>query len=230
MDILIRILSIALENKWRLVAGYVSMIFSVLATLAIPTLLGLAVDEMLSDYVNRETLVWMAVILFVLCLLRGLFDYGRIYFTDTLSQMVTYKLRNLLYDKWQNLSFAYHDQEHTGDLMSRATADIESMRRFINLGMVRSLHILFMIVVVAILMIRIDLFLAMVSLIFVPVLIIRATTIIYKLRLLWAKVQEVTGELITILQENLSGIPVVKAFAAEEYENCLLYTSPSPRD
>lgn len=218
MNILIRILSIALENKWRLVAGYVSMIFSVLATLAIPTLLGLAVDEMLSDYVNRETLVWMAVILFVLCLLRGLFDYGRIYFTDTLSQMVTYKLRNLLYDKWQNLSFAYHDQEHTGDLMSRATADIESMRRFINLGMVRSLHILFMIVVVAILMIRIDLFLAMVSLIFVPVLIIRATTIIYKLRLLWAKVQEVTGELITILQENLSGIPVVKAFAAEEYE------------
>ena len=122
MNILIRILSIALENKWRLVAGYVSMIFSVLATLAIPTLLGLAVDEMLSDYVNRETLVWMAIILFVLCLLRGLFDYGRIYFTDTLSQMVTYKLRNLLYDKWQNLSFAYHDQEHTGDLMSRATA------------------------------------------------------------------------------------------------------------
>ncbi|MFL2645609.1 MAG: ABC transporter ATP-binding protein [Dehalococcoidia bacterium] len=218
MVILLRILSIALENKWRLVAGYVSMIFSVLATLAIPTILGLAVDEMLSDFVDRQTLVWMAVLLFVLCLLRGLFDYGRIYYTDTLSQMVTYKLRNLLYDKWQNLSFAYHDNEHTGDLMSRATADIESMRRFINLGMVRSLHIIFMIIVVAILMMRIDLFLAMVSLIFVPILIIRATTIIYKLRILWANVQEVTGQLITILQENLSGIPVVKAFAAEEYE------------
>ena len=218
MDILVRILSIALENKWRLIAGYVSMILSVLATLAIPKVLGLAVDEMLSTFVDRQTLLWMAILLFVLCLLRGLFDYGRIYCTDTLSQMVTYKLRNLLYDKWQNLSFAYHDNEHTGDLMSRATADIESMRRFINLGMVRSLHILFMIIIVAILMIQIDFFLATVSLIFVPVLIFRATTIIYKLRILWAKVQEVTGELITILQENLSGIPVVKAFAAEEYE------------
>ena len=161
----------ALENKWRLIIGYVSMIFSVLATLAIPTVLGLAVDEIVSSFVDRRTLLIMALLLFVLCLLRGLFDYGRVYCTDTLSQQVTYKLRNMLYDKWQNLSFAYHDNEHTGDLMSRATADIESMRRFINLGMVRSLHIVFMIIVVAILMIRIDFFLAMVSLIFVPCLL-----------------------------------------------------------
>ena len=194
------------------------MVLSVIATLAIPKILGQAVDEMLSEFVHINTLMWMAIALFICCLLRGIFDYGRTYCTDSLSQKVTYKLRNLLYDKWQNLSFAYHDNEHTGDLMSRATADIESMRRFINLGMIRSLHIIFMIIVTTVLMVQIDVFLAAMSLIFVPILVIRASTIIYKLRLLWAEVQEITGQLITILQENLSGIPVVKAFAAEEYE------------
>ena len=74
--------------------------------------------------------------------MRGVADLARTYTTDSLSQKVAYDLRNLLYDKLQHLSFAFHDSEHTGNLMSKATADVEQIRRFVNLGLVRSLDVL----------------------------------------------------------------------------------------
>jgi len=106
----------------------------------------------------------------------------------------------------------------TGSLMSRATADVEGVRMFINMGVIRAGFVITMIVGIAVAMLLTDVKLALVSLAFVPILGWRAVVSSRSLRRIWLRVQELTGDLVTVLQENLSGIRVVKAFAAEEYE------------
>jgi ABC-type multidrug transport system fused ATPase/permease subunit len=151
-------------------------------------------------------------------LLRGFSDLARTYTTDSLSQLVSYDLRNLLYDKLQHLSFGYHDKEHTGNLMSKATSDIEGVRRFVNMGLVRSLDVAIRVIAITSILMFLNWKLALISLVFVPFVVLRSTLVLRKLRAMWLHVQEVMGESVTILQENLVGIHVVKAFGSEEYE------------
>ena len=80
-----------------------------------------------------QVLGTFTVALLAASLCRGFFDFARTYTTDSLSQFVSYDFRNLIYDKLQHLIFAYHDKEHTGNLMSKATADVEAIRRFVNM-------------------------------------------------------------------------------------------------
>ena len=195
-------------------------------SLALPWLFGDAIDLMVGwdgdrfavrEFVLSELLLFGVGILLV-SLGRGFCDFGRTYTTESLSQKVSFDCRNLLYDKLQNVSFAFHDKEHTGDLMSRATADVEAMRRFVNLGMIRSLDVVVRIVAIPLILFFVNWQLALVSMIFVPALVLRSSLVMRALRRKWLHVQEVMGESVTVLQENLAGMHVVKAFASEDYE------------
>ena len=150
--------------------------------------------------------------------MRGFLDFARTYATDSLSQKVSYEIRNRFYDKLQHLSFAYHDKEHTGDLMSKATADVEAIRRFVNMGLVRALEVVVRVVALLAILIFMNWELTLISLAFVPFIVIRSSMVMGRLRRMWLEVQLRMGEAVTILQENLVGIHVVKAFASEEYE------------
>jgi ATP-binding cassette subfamily B protein len=123
-----------------------------------------------------------------------------------------------MYDKLQHLSFAYHDKEHTGNLMSKVTSDVEAIRRYVNMGMVRGLEVPLRVIAIVALMSTVNWQLTLLSLVFLPFLVLKSSFVVVRLRAMWLHVQEVMGELVTILQENLSGIHVVKAFASEEYE------------
>ena len=164
------------------------------------------------------TLLILALALLGASLCRGFFDFGRTYTTDSLSQLVSFDFRNYIYDKLQHVSFAYHDKEHTGNLMSKATADVEAVRRWINMGLVRSLEVAVRVTAITVILAFLNWELALLSLVFVPFLVLRSTLVMAKLRRMWLHVQEVNGELVTVLQENLVGIHVVKAFASEEHE------------
>ena len=146
---------------------------------------------------------------------RGLFDFFRTYTSESLSQLVTYDLRNRFYDKLQNVSFAFHDKEHTGNLMSKATSDIETVRRFVMMGMIRAPEVAVRLIAIVCILMIMDWKLALISLSLTPLLVIRSSLVMRRMRRMWARVQEVTGEMVTILQENLTGIHVVKAFAAK---------------
>ena len=102
--------------------------------------------------------------------------------------------------------------------MSRATADVEAMRRFVNLGMIRSLDVVIRILAIPIILFVVHWQLALVSMIFVPAIILRSSFVMRALRRKWLHVQEVMGQSVTVLQENLAGMHVVKAFASEDYE------------
>ena len=223
--------------------SYLSFFGAIGFSLFVPHLVGGAIDEiagttsdshtwldpfanlMLSLFASivgagtgAQILLVFALALLLSTMLRGLCDFARTYTTDSLSHKVVYDLRNLIYDKLQHMSFAFHDKEHTGTLMSKATSDIEAVRRFVNMGLIRSLEVVIRVVAITTILVTLNWQLTLISLVFVPFLILRTTLVLSKLRSMWLHVQEVMGELTTKLQENLVGIHVVKAFASEEYE------------
>ena len=228
MDILLRINAITWQFRTRLILAYVTVAASVGFSLLIPTLFGRAIDTMvLHDeeaaaflWLNPpiETMIWFAVGLLAASLCRGAFDFARTYTTDSLSQKVSYVLRNRFYDKLQHMSFAYHDKEHTGDLMSKATADVEAIRRYVNMGLIRSIEAGLRAIILPLILVFINWELALISLAFIPFIIVRSITVMSRLRAMWTQVQITMGETVTVLQENLVGMNVVKAFASEEYE------------
>lgn len=228
MHILLRIMAMAWQYRVRLVLAYISFFAAIGFALLVPRLFGTSIDRLVSIdpastqvtplAVETGTLVVMALALLGASLMRGVADFARTYTTDSLSQKVAYDLRRLLYDKLQHLSFAFHDREHTGDLMSKATADVEQLRRFVNLGMVRSLDVLIRLVAITSILMFLNWKLALLSLAFVPCAVLQSTLILRRLRPMWLRVQEIMGESVTVLQENLVGMHVVKAFAAETHE------------
>ena len=226
MSILIRITVMACYYRTRLLLAYVCFFLAIGFSLLIPWLFGESIDRLVSTesgqivHLNPGTLelVILASLILGASIMRGFFDFARTYTTDSLSQLVTYDFRNLIYDKLQHVSFAYHDKEHTGNLMSKATADVEAVRRYVNMGLVRSLEVVVRTIAVTSILIWLNWELALISLVFVPFLVVRSSLIMGKLRRMWLHVQEVNGQLVTVLQENLVGIHVVKAFASEDFE------------
>ena len=219
MPVLVRIVGMAWHYRTRLILAYLTTLASIGFRLLIPVIVAKAIGQ-LGDGSDAglRTMFLLALAVLGASLARGLFDFARTYGADTLSQKVAYDLRNSLYDKLQHLSFAFHDKEHTGDLMSKATADVEAVRRFVMMGLVRSLELGVIVVPIAIILLFINWELTLISLAFVPFMVYRALVVMRTMRRLWTRVQEVMGESVGILQENLSGIHVVKAFASEEYE------------
>ena len=220
MPTIIRIIGLVLKKyKRRLAMGYVSVFGAALVALAVPRILGQSVDSVLRSGEEDVDALWMlAFALLAAGFARGLFAFGQTYFAESTSQKVSYDIRNSFYNKLQHLSFAFHDRQNTGDLMSRATADVEGVRMFVNMGAVRFGFVVAMIVGIAVAMFLTDITLALVSLAFVPPLSWRAMDTSISLRERWMKVQRLTGEMVTTMQENLSGMRVVKAFSAEKYE------------
>jgi ATP-binding cassette subfamily B protein len=226
MQILVRITKIAWQFRARLILAYLSFLAAVGVSLLIPHLFGEAIDLLVaidSSGISKEpastrTLTYFALAILGASLLRGFLDFARTYCTDSLSQKVSYDIRNRFYDKLQHLSFAYHDTVHTGDLMSKATADVEAIRRFVNMGFVRALEVVVRVIALLLILSLMNWELTLISLAFVPFIVIRSSMVMGRLRRMWSDVQMRMGEAVTILQENLVGIHVVKAFASEEYE------------
>ena len=217
MKILVRLAGYAWHHKTRLLVAYVAMAGATFAAMAVPKLLGSAIDEALETGLQRELLV-LGLAIVLISVLRGIFSYLQNYMAESLSQLAAFDLRNDFFRKLQSLSFGYHDQQQTGNLMSKATADVEAVRRFTSMGMVRGLSIVMMVGAVAVLMMTTNWRLGLTSMAFVPFVVWRGVLMSRKLRGTWMMVQAETGHMTTVLQENLSGMRVVKAFGAHEFE------------
>jgi ABC-type multidrug transport system fused ATPase/permease subunit len=197
MSILRRLIGFTLKYKVRLLLAYLSIIGVTVFALSIPKILGTAIDEVVSSGEIRQLIV-LALVILALSIMRGVAAYAQQYLGESLGQRVAYDIRNIYYDRLQRLSFAFHDNQRSGDLMSRATSDVEGVRMFIQGGVIRGGY--------------------MMSLVFVPFILLRTSTIMLQMRRNWMAERTEMGHLNTVLQENLAGQRVVKAFAAEEYE------------
>ena len=225
IGVLLRILRLAMRYPGRVAIALISTIVAANFQLLIPRYLGNAVDrahELLSQGVSAEAaqqgLLHAALLLLGAAVLRGFFTMIHNYVGESVGHYVAYDLRMAFYDKLQRLSFSYHDQMHTGELITRGMLDLEGVRMFFNTGIVRVVLLLNLIGIGTYLLLSTDLLLGALSLSFVPVVAWRSSTARLRLRALWLELQERLGVLSRIMDENLSGIRVVRAFAAQDYE------------
>ena len=217
MGIFIRLTGYGWRHQWYLLGAFVTMSLSTVSIMAIPVLLGSAIDEAVSSGL-RSQLLRLAGLILLVSLLRALLSYGQGYLAEAVSQKAAYDLRNDFFRKLQSLSFAFHDRQQTGDLMSRATADVEAVRWFMSMGLIRGVSVVLLIGGVSGIMLVTNWRLGLVCLAFVPAVIWRAVWASRRLRSTWRSVQEETGHMTTVLQENLTGMRVVKAFGAQRHE------------
>ena len=217
-----RIIGIALNHKWRLIGAYIGMVGALISFVLIPRFIRVALDEIElmfeTGIVSNQAILTTVLIILALSVIRGAFSFAQQYLGEALSQTVSFDIRNSLYNHVQHMSFGFHDRYHTGALMSRAITDVENIRMFINMGLVRTPYFLALFVVVGTILLLKDWRLGLISASFMPVVMIYSSMIRLKMRNIWLIVQEKMAEMSTVLQENFTGIRVVKAFAAESHE------------
>jgi ATP-binding cassette subfamily B protein len=150
--------------------------------------------------------------------LRGVFAFLQAYWAERNSQSVAFDLRNDLYAKIQRLSFSYHDRNQTGQLMVRATDDVEKVRMFIGQGLLQLLYAVLLVSGTLVMLFTTNAQLALVTIWILPMALVLFFFFGRFSQPLFTLVQQKLSALNTLLQENLAGIKVVKAFTREDSE------------
>lgn len=173
--------------------------------------------QLQADMTNAPPALLTALISIVIfAVLRGLFAFLQAFWAEKNSQAVAYDLRNDLYAKIQNLSFSYHDKNQTGQLMIRATDDVEKVRLFIGQGLLQLVGALLLLIGTVIILFTSNVSLAWTAMPILPVAIITFIIFASLAQPMFSKVQQKLSYLNTVLQENLAGIKVIKAFTREK--------------
>ncbi len=212
-----RLLSYLRPYRQQVILAYGSMILSSWLNLIIPQVIKNAIDNGLATQIPIALFQAGGVILGI-AVVRGLVGFGLRYYGEWLSFRVAYDLRNQFYNSVQNLPFAFHDKAHTGDLMSRATSDISETERFIGIGLMDLTATTFLLGGVIVAMLLESVQLSLLALIPMPILVIATIRFGALVRPMFKYIQEQMGVLSTTMQESLTGIRVVQAFAREPYE------------
>ena len=222
MNVALRITRAMLRYRLLVIAVYAATLAATAAQLLLPKFLGSAIDKLSQatgeNGLDEGAILTIAIWLVVLSVLRGVFSYGQTYLGESISQRVAYDLRNVFYDKVQNQSFSVHDRHHTGNLMSRAVTDVENVRFFIFMGLLRAPFFLIQFVAVAVILLLLDWRLGLLSVLLMPIVISLSLRMRAQMRALWQRIQEQMADLSTVLQENLTGVRVIRAFGAEKHE------------
>ena len=167
---------------------------------------------------SEQTLIIAAGAILAFAVGSGMSRFGLTYASESLGQKVAYDLRNKLYGNVQRLSYAYHDTVQTGQIMSRATEDVEAVRMFVSFASLRLLMIAGMLGFGIGGMFYFDWRLALISLATMPIIVWRSVRISTIMRPLWLLIQRSQARLAEIADEGLGGIRVVKAFSREPLE------------
>ena len=221
-ELIWKILLLSLEHKFHLLIALVAVILGASFQLMIPGLLGKAVDQAIelleTSNAEVEQLYWTGLLLFSVSTIRGFFAFTHSYLGEAIGQNMAYQLRMKYFEQLQKLSFTYHDNIHTGDLITLGILDIEGVRMFVNTGFLRFFFLLTLVGGGLFFMLKTDLFLGLISLSFVPIIAWRGTATGLKLRTNWLIIQEKLSMLTKVMDENLNGIRVVRAFCSQSYE------------
>ncbi len=207
-----------LRPYWKQAAfAYVSVLFASLLNLYIPQILRDAID--LGVEGGRASALFNAAgWILGIAVVRGIAAYGQRYYGEWLTHRVAYDLRNQFYNAAQRLPFAFHDRSQTGDLMSRATSDITETERFVGMGLMDLISSLLLIAGVIVAMVFVSPGLALYALVPLSLLLVLTLRFGMVIRPRFKRVQEQMGQLSSTMQESMTGIQVVKAFARETDE------------
>jgi ATP-binding cassette subfamily B protein len=181
--------------------------------------LGLDLESLAIDLENApRAMVFAGLTIVVFAIARGLFAFAQTYASQVLSQDIAFDLRNDLFAKIQRLSFSYHDRNRTGQLMIRATDDVERLRLFLGQGLIMALQAFLLLTGTLTILLITNLKLTLFILPILPIALVVFMLFGRIAQPMFREAQQRLGRVNTILQENLIGLQVVKAFATEPKE------------
>ena len=207
-----------LKPYWKHTAGaYLSLLAILGLSTLIPQLIRWTIDTGI-DGNQPKVLLWSILGLIGLTLIKGVFNYLMGILSEIASQNVAYDLRNEIQRKLTILSFSFHDQSETGELLSRAIQDVERIRFLTGRATIRILDGALLLIITAVVMLVMDFKLALLVLVTMPLLVFLAVNFGVKYRPLSLLVQKQLAILTTAVEQNLRGSRIVKAFAREDAE------------
>jgi ABC-type multidrug transport system fused ATPase/permease subunit len=214
---LVRVLPYFKPYTLLMVAGYVAVIGNAFFNLAVPRLIGVAVDEGVARQ-DVSQLILLSVLIVASSALRGLCAFGQNFLGESAAQGGSYQLRRALYAHIHQLSFSFHDQAQTGDLLTRSMSDVEQLKNFTGRGMLMIVNLLLLVIGVAVALLWMNWKLALLSLVILPLLYWRAASFSRAMRPMFRAVQDQVAVVATLVQDNAAGARVVKAFGQEQRE------------
>ena len=181
--------------------------------------LGMTEEQLLNSYANAERMLINAgIAILIFAIVRGLFAFLQTFYAERNSQSVAFDFRNELFAKLQGLSFSYHDRTQTGQLMVRATDDVEKVRLFIGQGLLMTAGAFILLTGTLIILFTTNVRLTLVVLPVLPIALVLFMIFGALSGPLFMQVQIRLDRLNNTLQENLAGIKVIKAFTREKSE------------
>lgn len=214
---LLRLRKFIRPRIWNLIIAYVALLAGLFFQLLVPRILQVAIDDGLTAG-DHSVLIRAAIYLVLASIGLAICSHFRVYLFQAFSEMVAFDIRQALYTQLQRLPAGYYDAHQTGQLMARATEDVNNIRLLIFTGL-RTIVLFFgMLIASSILLFRIDPTLAMVSMAAMPFLLVASVKYEAGVRPLFVTIQRQFGSMTTALQENISGARLVRAYAQEAPE------------
>lgn len=168
---------------------------------------------------NPGQALWIAAgAVLLLALLRGVFNYGQRVNLSKGSEGFVKHIRDDLFRHIQHLSYAWHTAHSTGDMIQRCTSDVDVIRNFVCNQLVEVVRTVFVIVLYLSIMFSMNVKLALVAMLFIPIVGLSSGIFYKKISSRFQVADEAEGDLTTCAQENLTGVRVVRAFGREQYE------------
>jgi len=181
--------------------------------------IGITEEQLLISYENAERiLITSAIAILIFAVLRGVFAFLQTFTAERNSQSVAFDMRNDLFAKIQSLSFSYHDRNQTGQLMIRATDDVEKVRVFIGQGLLMAVGAIILLTGTLVILFTTNVRLTLIALPILPIALMLFMFFGSKMGPMFSSIQKRLDKVNTVLQENLAGIKVVKAFTREKSE------------
>ncbi len=215
-----------LVNLWYCMSGYrvrylfaiLSQGFSTICKTSVYLLLSWFIDNWLILKIRTFPIAVIAAGLLLLAVLEGMFSYFANSTANYTAERIALRIRNNLFNHIQRLSFAYHAKVDTGDLIQRSTSDVDAIRRFFSEEAIGIGRILFLFIINFTAIYRIHPTLAFSTLIIVPLVFLVALGFFRNISKKYDAYQNQDAVISSLLQENLTGVRVVKAFARQEFE------------
>lgn len=217
MKNLLRISTFLKPYIWQVIASLVMLLTLTGLNLLVPRILQAVIDDGLVGGRTND-LVRSALLLFALGLGSALLNLANRYISEWIAVNVGYDLRNRLYDHIQYLPFSYHDHAQSGQLISRCIEDVRSIERFAGSSIAELVRFVFLSFGILFVMFSVNPKLAIISLLPIIPLILMTSSFGTKIGKLFFAVDSAVGEVSNRLQENVTGVQVVRAFARENYE------------
>lgn len=228
----LRIIWNYMENNRLLYLGAILAVgLASLASISAPLVIRITIDNIIGseplvapllirNFVeNIGQAFWVpGLVLIIITTFRGLFLFLRGRLAARASEGIAKNIRDGVYDHIQHLPYKYHKKADSGDIMQRCTSDVETIRRFLGVQLVEMGDALFMVVLITAIMLQADRRMTMLSMIAIPIIFTFAIVFFVKVKKAFKEADEAEAELTTVLQENLTGIRVVRAFANQDYE------------